>query len=68
MRHPKGLSAADGPHLGPRSMSETQVLVVTGEQGVGADDKQIQTQGSVVSESIFVKVSISHLYYRKQRN
>jgi hypothetical protein len=33
---------------------------VTGGQGVGVDDRQILTQGSMVSECIFVKVIISH--------
>jgi hypothetical protein len=45
----KPKSATDRPHLGPRSTGETRVPV-TGGQGVGVDDKQIRTQGSVVSE------------------
>jgi hypothetical protein len=42
-------SAADGPQLGPRSVGKLRVPV-TGEQGVGADDKQIWTQRECVSE------------------
>ena len=42
-------TATDEPPLRLQSMGKTKVLV-TGGQGVGKDDKQIGTQGSVVSE------------------
>ena len=43
------LTAADGPQLGPRSAGKLRVLV-TGEHGDGAIDKQTWTQRECVSE------------------
>ena len=46
--------AADEPQSGPRSAGKLRVLV-TGKQGVGADDKQTQTQRECISECNFSK-------------
>jgi hypothetical protein len=46
--------AADGPQSGPRSAGTLRVPV-TGEQGVGADDRQTPTQKGCVSECNFSK-------------
>ena len=49
--NPSGMpsGAADGPQSGPRSAGKLGILV-TGEQGVGMDDKQTPTQRECVSE------------------
>jgi hypothetical protein len=52
--------AADGPQSGPQSAGKLRVRV-TGEQGVGSDDKQTWTHRECVSECNFVKVSIRYL-------
>jgi hypothetical protein len=56
----------DGPQSGLRSAGQLRVLV-TGEQGVGTDDKQIRTQGECVSECIFPKQAPDFEYRRKTR-